>query len=142
MAREVQLWGAMLEGYLCGGEALCILESLLCRGGPVNLNRTSRVGQAELDKLNGTGTTGEGMGHAKKSRIWTVFMLHRHAPETCSKKEHLHAAWTCSIDVDLGRTTRKCSMNMLCGHTAGTFSIDMRYGHATWTCKKDMKQGH
>ncbi len=33
--RKLSLWGGMLEGYHRSQEALCILESLLCRGGPL-----------------------------------------------------------------------------------------------------------
>ncbi len=33
--RKLSLWGGMLEGYRCSQEAFCILESLLCRGGPL-----------------------------------------------------------------------------------------------------------
>ncbi len=33
--RKFSMWGGMLEGYRRSQEAFCIVESLLCRGGPL-----------------------------------------------------------------------------------------------------------
>ncbi len=107
------------------GEALCILESLLCRGGPVNLNRTSRVGQAERDRQNWTSW----MGQAQQEREWDMQKRVGYGPCLCCTDMHQrHVAWR--------------SIYMQHGHVALTWSLDTQQGSAAWTCCVDIQQGH
>jgi formylmethanofuran dehydrogenase subunit A len=84
-----------------------------------------------------------------------------HAAKTCIKdKQHGHAVWTCSMDIEPGmqfdmhheHATRTCSMDIEYGmqfvlnartismekqHGYVRHSMGLQHGHAIWTCSTD-----